>query len=191
MKIYYIANSRIPTEKAHGIQIAQMLKAFANFQFPPPAGGSNFQTNSIRQLADKISNSKPEIELIIPRRFNKIKEDIFDYYGIEKVFKVTKLPCLDLIPLGIPKIGFWIQAVSFGFAAAVYLLIKSKPEDIIYSRDEFSLWFFSFFGRNLFWEAHTFSGSPRKYQRILKKINGDRKSTRLNSSHGYISYAVF
>ena len=172
MKIYYIANSRIPTEKAHGIQIAQMLKAFANFQFPPPAGGSNFQTNSIRQLADKISNSKPEIELIIPRRFNKIKEDIFDYYGIEKVFKVTKLPCLDLIPLGIPKIGFWIQAVSFGFAAAVYLLIKSKPEDIIYSRDEFSLWFLSFFGRNLFWEAHTFPGSPQKYHRILKKING-------------------
>src|SRR3989338_6503109 len=95
MKLYYIANSRIPTEKAHGIQIAQMLKAFANFQFPPPAAGSNFQTNSIHQ-----------------------------------------------------------------------------PEDIIYSRDEFSLWFLSFFGRNLFWEAHTFPGSPQKYQRILKKING-------------------
>ena len=164
MRIFYIANARIPTEKAHGIQIAQMLKAFANFQFPI----SNFQTNS----KFKISNSKIEVELIIPRRFNKIKEDIFDYYGIEKVFKVTKLPCLDLIPLGIPKIGFWIQAVSFGFAAAVYLLIKSKPEDIIYSRDEFSLWFFSFLRRNLFWEAHTFPGSPQKYQRILKKING-------------------
>src|SRR2546422_5485163 len=24
-----------------------------------------------------------------------------------------------------------------------------------------------------------------------EKVNGDRKSTRLNSSHGYISYAVF
>src|SRR2546422_8543206 len=26
---------------------------------------------------------------------------------------------------------------------------------------------------------------------ILTKLDGDRKSTRLNSSHGYISYAVF
>src|SRR2546422_4598008 len=26
---------------------------------------------------------------------------------------------------------------------------------------------------------------------LLKRIAGDRKSTRLNSSHGYISYAVF
>ncbi|KKU36608.1 MAG: Glycosyl transferase group 1 [Candidatus Azambacteria bacterium GW2011_GWF2_46_32] len=30
----------------------------------------------------------------------------------------------------------------------------------------------SFRFRNLFWEAHTFPGSPQKYQRILKKING-------------------
>src|SRR2546422_5193111 len=26
---------------------------------------------------------------------------------------------------------------------------------------------------------------------LKRQINGDRKSTRLNSSHGYISYAVF
>src|SRR3989449_6557605 len=27
--------------------------------------------------------------------------------------------------------------------------------------------------------------------RVLRRLYGDRKSTRLNSSHGYISYAVF
>src|SRR3989449_8027931 len=27
--------------------------------------------------------------------------------------------------------------------------------------------------------------------RVLRGLEGDRKSTRLNSSHGYISYAVF
>src|SRR3712207_9354765 len=31
----------------------------------------------------------------------------------------------------------------------------------------------------------------RKRRRILRKLNGDRKSTRLNSSHANISYAVF
>src|SRR2546422_10670740 len=30
--------------------------------------------------------------------------------------------------------------------------------------------------------------TPRHWTRVVK--NGDRKSTRLNSSHGYISYAV-
>src|SRR2546422_7951189 len=31
----------------------------------------------------------------------------------------------------------------------------------------------------------------RETRKILGRLNGDRKSTRLNSSHGYISYAVF
>ena len=146
MKIYYIANSRIPTEKAHGIQVIKMCEAFTS-----------------RGI---------DVKLVLPWRFNKIKQDPFEYYGVKKNFKIIRVPSLDLILLGIPKIGFLIQAATFGFFAAVYLLLKSRPKDIIYSRDEFSLWFLSFLGRNLFWEAHTFPGSPQKYQRILKKING-------------------
>src|SRR2546429_1654466 len=34
-------------------------------------------------------------------------------------------------------------------------------------------------------------GRPCKAQRFRYLNSGDRKSTRLNSSHGYISYAVF
>src|ERR1041385_6667092 len=36
-------------------------------------------------------------------------------------------------------------------------------------------------------------GQPEVYQKLATKLDGnlDRKSTRLNSSHGYISYAVF
>src|SRR2546422_11018307 len=34
-------------------------------------------------------------------------------------------------------------------------------------------------------------GSPRELGRGQSQITVDRKSTRLNSSHGYISYAVF
>ena len=146
MKIYYIANSRIPTEKAHGIQVIKMCEAFTS-----------------RGI---------DVKLVLPWRFNKIKQDPFEYYGVKKNFKIIRVPSLDLILLGIPKIGFLIQAATFGFFAMLYLWFKSKQEDIIYSRDEFSLWFFSFLRRNLFWEAHTFPGSPQKYQRILKKIKG-------------------
>src|SRR2546429_6504594 len=34
-------------------------------------------------------------------------------------------------------------------------------------------------------------GSVRRLPALSRLWNGDRKSTRLNSSHGYISYAVF
>src|SRR2546422_5151250 len=40
-------------------------------------------------------------------------------------------------------------------------------------------------------ERRDFTGAESLYQRALAVNEIDRKSTRLNSSHGYISYAVF
>src|SRR5205809_3942418 len=37
----------------------------------------------------------------------------------------------------------------------------------------------------------TFAAGTSQPSRISSHVVGDRKSTRLNSSHGYISYAVF
>ena len=54
MKLYYIANARIPTEKAHGVQIMKMCEAFVD------AGH--------------------EVKLIVPKRKNPIQEDPFAYY---------------------------------------------------------------------------------------------------------------
>lgn len=81
----YIANMRLPTERAHGIQIMKMCEAFA------------------------ISGQK--VELIVPKRRNPIKEDTFDYYQIKPLFKITRLWCLDTVFLG--KIGYWVELVSF------------------------------------------------------------------------------
>ena len=64
MKILYIANARMPTEKAHGIQIMKTCEAFAELGH--------------------------EVELILPWRFNPIKEDIFEYYNVKKNFKIKK-----------------------------------------------------------------------------------------------------
>ena len=57
MKLIYITNARITTEKAHGIQIMKTCEVF--------------------------SNAGMKVLLIIPRRFNWIKKDPFDYYGIK------------------------------------------------------------------------------------------------------------
>src|SRR2546422_7781647 len=40
-------------------------------------------------------------------------------------------------------------------------------------------------------EANMRCGQAEPYHRGVEELAGDRKSTRLNSSHGYISYAVF
>src|SRR2546429_7323315 len=34
-------------------------------------------------------------------------------------------------------------------------------------------------------------GLPERQEPVVPEVTADRKSTRLNSSHGYISYAVF
>lgn len=124
MKLLYIANIRLPTEKAHGIQIMKMCEAF--------------------------SREGMQVELVVPWRFNYIKTNPFDYYAIENNFKITKIFSLDLIKFG--RIGFLIQTLSFSFFVLWYILFKKT--DIIYSRDELPLWFISFFKKKIVWEAH-------------------------------------
>jgi len=141
MKLIYIANARIPTEKAHGIQIMKMCEAFA-------ASGY-------------------KVELILPWRLNHIKIDPFEYYGVRKIFKITKIPSLDLIKLG--RIGFLIQSFSFAEFAAYYVFFKKA--DIIYSRDELPLFCLSFFKKRLFWESHI-GKSNFVIKRILRKCKG-------------------
>lgn len=143
MRITYIANIRIPTEKAHGIQIMKMCEAFAN------AGN--------------------EVNLVVPRRLNNINEDAFEYYDVKENFEITKLPILDLIMFG--KIGFWIQSFIFAKFATIYSLFKKA--DIIYSRDELPVYFLSFFKRNLVLEVHVAKKnfiSERVFRKSLKII---------------------
>ena len=138
-KIIYIANVRLPTEKAHGIQIMKMCQAFANQGI--------------------------DVELVIPWRFNEIKQDIFEYYGIKKNFKIRKIFSIDLISLNIPRIGFWIQSISFAKLAFIYLLFKKA--DVIYTRDNFFLYWLSLFRDNFVCEVHI----PSRYLFWYKRFN--------------------
>ena len=149
-KIIYIANIRIPTERAHGIQIINMCEAFAHEVI--------------------------EVELLVPWRFNDIYEDTFLYYDIEKNFKITKIFSLDLVQLSrvefvqLGRVGFWIQSFSFATFSSLYVLFKKA--DTIYSRDELPLWFLSFFKKNLVWEVHMPRDNviARMLRRRIKKI---------------------
>ncbi|MDD5031494.1 MAG: glycosyltransferase [Patescibacteria group bacterium] len=133
VKLIYLANARIPTEKAHGRQIMKMSEAFA-------------ETGS-------------EVELVVPQRFSKIKENPFLFYGVKKKFKIKKIFSLDLVNLG--RVGFWVQTISFLILAKIYLTFKSY--DILYTREQLAGLFFNKFVL----ELHSL---PENISRIHKKI---------------------
>ncbi|QQG42849.1 MAG: glycosyltransferase family 4 protein [Candidatus Giovannonibacteria bacterium] len=105
-KLIYIANARIPTEKAHGIQIMKVCESMSK---------------------------NMEVRLIVPRRLNPIKQDPFDYYGVKRNFKIIKLPTLDFITLGLGQFGFFTETLIFLITAKIYLFFRKY--DILYTRE--------------------------------------------------------
>jgi len=144
MKIIYIANARIPTEKAHGIQIMKMCEAFA---------------------------SGNELELVLPMRSNKVKAEPFSYYGMAQSFKITKLPCIDLIPFCryLGNLGLWVESLTFLFPTLFYVIFKKA--DFIYTRNKFILPL-TLLRKNLIYEAHTFPNNYFLYSFFFKKTKG-------------------
>ena len=110
-RLLYIANARMPNEKAHGYQIAQMCEAFA--------------------LAGE------DVTLVVPRRVNEPDlrgiDDIWTYYGIRQNFRLVRLPCLDLIWRLDNQFAFMLQSVSFISVLLIWMLFHRF--DRIFSRD--------------------------------------------------------
>lgn len=117
MKLLYIANIRLPTERAHGVQIVQNCEAFAD------AGA--------------------EVELWIARRFNTPElrgiRDVWAHYGVKQNFSIRRLPCIDLLPLVperadvVAKAIFSLQLLTFALAALIGAVFSRA--DIYFSRD--------------------------------------------------------
>src|SRR3989338_580581 len=82
MKILYFANLRLPTEKAHGVQIMKMCEVFGATSGQRPA---------------------TSVTLVVPWRWRAWQlrgvKDVYAYYGVERNFKIVRLPSLDLFPL--------------------------------------------------------------------------------------------
>ena len=93
MRIVYIANMRMPTERAHGIQVVKTCEALAQ------AG--------------------VEVELVVPRRKTSILESPFAYYGVEENFRITYVPVIDSVSWG--RVGFFVETVSFALGARKYV----------------------------------------------------------------------
>ncbi len=148
MKIFYIVNARIPTEKAHGYQIMKMCESF--------------------------SRVGAEVHLVLPGRKNIIEDSSFFFYGISPIFKIHKLPIIDFINLNpFLKAPFSIfphivSIATFLWQADDFLKKNFQNGDIIYTRDMEVSWLFRNYPK-LFFEVHQIS-------RILKFWAGPWKS---------------
>jgi glycosyltransferase involved in cell wall biosynthesis len=86
MQILYLAFVRLPTEKAHGLQIMKVCEALAR------AGA--------------------KVTLQLPGRTSTLTENPFTYYGVERVFTIEITPVPDLLAVG--RLGFALSVLLFG-----------------------------------------------------------------------------
>src|SRR3989338_7832424 len=95
MKILYIANARMPTEKAHGWQIIK--------------------------TAEAIQLKGLKVELLLPRRRNYIKESIVDYYGLGTEIETHYIKnYFGYLEGHFHRLYFFLQRIIFGMAAFIY-----------------------------------------------------------------------
>lgn len=164
MKLIYLFNGRLPTEKAHGLQIAKMCEAFA-------------ETGN-------------QVTLFSSYRINSIEGDIFSFYGLKKNFVYHQTIGLDIswIPL---KIVYYVQTSVSAFLLVLQARRRWNSETIFYSRDYWTLFFLSIFGIHPVAEIHDYRLKKSKYflQFIFhrsRKIIVNSKGTKDILCHHYI-----
>lgn len=141
MNIIYIANVRMPTEKAHGIQIAKMCEAF------------------IARGAD--------VTLVVPDR-RTVTATVREFYGLKTDIRTIRLPIIDTYQLD--AAGFIIGSVSFMISSFLFILARRIRGEkfTIYTvdTDTFSSSFLPLAGVPVFTEMH--NGKPAHIaQRVL------------------------
>jgi glycosyltransferase involved in cell wall biosynthesis len=157
VELVYLANARLPTEKAHGLQIVKMCEAFAQ------AGAS--------------------IELVVPRRANTPQMqdvgDLWAYYDLTSRFALISLPCLDwpwLAHVGLEP--FWFRWIEYTFGLSVLWFLIQRPRRkrdlILYTRDEYlGPWLLRLkqrLGLRVFFEAHNIHS--RSWARRFRDADG-------------------
>lgn len=95
MKLYYVANTRMPNEWAHGIQIAKMCEAF---------------------VREGI-----EVTLVVPRRAGT-RASLKEFYGLSVPVGVVRLPVFDRYRSG--SFWYRVSSISFMLASFAYLWWK-------------------------------------------------------------------
>lgn len=144
MKLLYITNARIPTEKAHGLQIIKMCEAFQ-------AQGT-------------------DIELIVPFRFQsdamKKVHNLWTFYDVATTFPIRYLRSPDflrwenMLPWKVMLSLYYLQSVIFSAMALFVTLFRSEVR--YYSRDLATIFLLcvskKLHRKEIYFEAHELHG---------------------------------
>ena len=145
MRLVFVANARVPSEKAHPLQIMQMAEAFAMQSLETfVLYARRHNTESMQRVGDP-----------------------FAYFGVEPRFALVGLPCVDLVKLvtmdcsllnigPLRLIAHLLQLWTFTISAM--LVTRRLRADVVYSRDLFPLALTTFSRRRqarTCFEAHT------------------------------------
>lgn len=135
-----------------------------NGRFPSEKAASLFAAKSCESFAEAGTN----VTLLAPRRVGRVVGDPYDYYKVQKNFKIVYLPILDLF--GLPfsqRFAFQIGFITFALSCLLYLLFKAAKNDLIYSNESLPIFFSSFFFKNTFYEVHDFPERKMGFYRAL------------------------
>ena len=157
-RIIYITNARLPTEKAHGLATMKLSEAFAK------AGA--------------------KVTVVVPWRWNPLREDPFTYYGVERVFHIVHIPSIDLLWLPFGKVlTFPLQLVSFSLSAAIWLFLRygvfgKLRGAVIFSHDHIPLFFAGLITPYIFYDIHDYPTRNWFFRRVLTRARGFSVQTR-------------
>lgn len=146
-KLIYIANIRLPTEKAHSLQIMKMCEAFAVCGV--------------------------DVELVVPDKRNNLGEyKLFEYYGVKTHFKIRKIPSTDFLgrTRRFGRLFYRVDLLTFLFNLC--LVSGFEKASVIYSRD--TILFLPFTGKShkLLAEIHSLPERQYFFLKLLRRASG-------------------
>jgi glycosyltransferase involved in cell wall biosynthesis len=157
----YLANVRVPSEKAHVYQIFQMLDAFRE------VGVRVTLVHPRRENIDDLAGADPTALYGLRHQPERLEAGAFD--AIKKI--TIDLPALNRTPL--PQLAFGLQSATFA-ASAARAVTQLRPR-LVYSRDWAILAAALPAGAPCIWEAHDLpQGRParRALRMMLPRLSG-------------------
>jgi len=106
MHIYFVANFRMPTPKAHGIQVAKMCEAFIE------AGAA--------------------VTLVVPTR-HTLPESVRTFYGLRTEVPVVRISTVDWYTKG--RLLYRLSSLWFVLSALLFLWRRRGPNTYVYAID--------------------------------------------------------
>ena len=146
MELLYIANARIPTEKAHGVAIMKACQAFAR--------------------------ARHSVRLVVARRVNALPQDAHALYGIPEQFPIVRIPTLDLYAYEtvLGRACFVVQAFTFYKLLFLWVLFQSRSQ-VIYTRDA-PVILLRLLGYRVFFECHSVPRRTPFFFALARRASG-------------------